>query len=90
MSDDETPSKAGTIEQGADGSVTIFAPAATLHAGVRAPAQGRAAEAEEPLSAELTRVVRHLNGLAVAVEALRMKVIEREKAGNLLRFVPKE
>jgi hypothetical protein len=78
--------KVGTVEVGSDGSVTVYAPVA--QGGARAkPPRSEQARPDEPLSAELTRVVRHLNGLAVAVEALRAKLVERERAGT---FAPQK
>ena len=66
------------------GNVTVFAPAAQSGARSVAPKSAPKLE-DEPLSIELGRVVRHLNGLAVAVESLREKVLAYERAGKFNR-----
>ena len=89
MSDD----KRGTIEivreegpPGADGKptvrqhATIFPPSAVAMPSAPRPGQSSPKPTEELPSHILLRVIRHINGLAVALEALRTKLAAQETA----------
>jgi hypothetical protein len=75
------PSKVGTIEYDEKGNVTIYAPVAQVRpVAVPPPTGASQVPAEETPSQMLVPIIRHVNGLAVVLEKLRLKLEAREKS----------